>query len=593
MNLPLSAITWISGSLRPYESMPSIIAKLCHLNKVKPPFMFDYLADFLCRSAARRQSNVRAGTEDKVSGQLFGVRASTLDDHGFPLAVFARILSEPVSIMRTCTYEAIIPKSAARIQEFSPTIGGLRVCPQCLATGYHAVFHQLPWFYRCLVHGTKLKCVLARSDEKTENAGFPAHSDLAMVPALFRAMFGEESSWDCNNIRNWEAPPRGYFVNIDDYVQWIRSLEDTSEDCWLPATSFVDFAGQITSFAQSVSDCLRCLGSLWMSPLQATECLLPSQIFVLPTEHTYSIRPSQARLIQDGTTLFPQQLLRDLPEVEQVSSRITCDDRPWKKLIRSTLVQIERQVATFEAAKERIRSRLSANSIRHHVSGPPLSLRDHSIDLVRKWLPDALGPMSHADGLRELVNNQEFRAKRLYAGNLVRTIPYDLTLLDQWSHLRQYETTIWRPISSLRPLCTDVIYERCLAEIWQRYLSVARRVRAAAEREPAALAPVNTAPIMAYYWRDKHNLCLVVWHRCPDKPPRWESLWMATDAFPPDLISGLNLTKPHHRVEEGSFPPDKTEPSMICWDCLKITLGYTILCCECCTICHAAASGDL
>lgn len=139
---PLSCC-WRPGALRPFESVASLGAKYCYLNKIRFIDFWEMLSEFLPRGA------------DVPDG------ASFLDEPGFNMSKFAHYLGEPLSVVTTLALRKINSGSYLKAVSGSAThdfnLGTFRFCLACLANGYHSSLHQLQWMDKCFIHGVPLQ----------------------------------------------------------------------------------------------------------------------------------------------------------------------------------------------------------------------------------------------------------------------------------------------------------------------------------------------------------------------------------------------------------------------------------------------------
>ena len=137
----LGEVNWRRGSLWPYESMASVGAKYCHLNKVRPSEFLKFLNRF--------SSPVRPIEFWKW------LDCGSFDDEAMSVAL--REAPEHVARLRWTPF--LPPEGYAdgppNRRIYDPEIH-IRFCPECARRGLHAIFHQLPWLRKCLLHEIEL-----------------------------------------------------------------------------------------------------------------------------------------------------------------------------------------------------------------------------------------------------------------------------------------------------------------------------------------------------------------------------------------------------------------------------------------------------
>jgi len=129
------AIAWYPGTMRPFESLESVAAKWCLLNRLSAHHFEKWSAELAVRRRARR------GAGD--------VPPPRLDAEGL-----AKALGEPVAIVRTLRSRQKIEDSnfSATALQLGKPARGIRFCGACLREGFHSDLHEVPWLGYCFVH---------------------------------------------------------------------------------------------------------------------------------------------------------------------------------------------------------------------------------------------------------------------------------------------------------------------------------------------------------------------------------------------------------------------------------------------------------
>lgn len=216
-------INWRKGTLWPYESMAGIGAKFCFVNRVSPRLFRDYLKTL--------------GPNFKSADFLFLADRPQTD-----IVKFAIDLGEPLAKVRELRVGRFYPPSGyfhgRSLGSWPPNSRfGVPVqwhwdvsyCPVCVRHGFHASFHQINMFSRCLVHGEKLKEFEAK--RSYWNYRRPDERFIADVYELF---FEGESKWDYRRPDDWFLHHeiqniktiKGYLSLVDETCQKGEHLEN-------------------------------------------------------------------------------------------------------------------------------------------------------------------------------------------------------------------------------------------------------------------------------------------------------------------------------------------------------------------------------
>lgn len=208
-------INWRSGSLSRFESLSSVGAKFCQLNRVRPRSFRRFVEGFL---------------SSRVEG--YASRFSPLDSSHFDLTGFAKAIGEPVRLVRSMAWEPWLPTEL--LIPGVEALNGfclnrtLRYCPQCMQKGYHAVFHQFPWFSRCLVHGAMLQSFhrSTASPEYFQTGGRGVFlGDGYLVDECMELFFGNDRLWEGANDPWWSAELDSRLKRRGSaFLKWMQTL---------------------------------------------------------------------------------------------------------------------------------------------------------------------------------------------------------------------------------------------------------------------------------------------------------------------------------------------------------------------------------
>lgn len=228
------SINWRKGTLCPYESMAGIGAKFCFLNRVSPPLFRDYLTTLSQKFASAEF--------------LF-----LMDRPQTDIAKFAIDLGEPLDKVRELRVGRFFPPSDyfyASSQRFWPprTCHGVpqnwhwtvSYCPVCVRHGFHASFHQIDLFSRCLLHGEGLK----KFEAKRAYWNY-MRPDERFIGDVYELLFEGESRWNFSQpdewlphaeVKNLKAV-RKYLSLVDEAWQKVSALYELWVGGYSPNTS--------------------------------------------------------------------------------------------------------------------------------------------------------------------------------------------------------------------------------------------------------------------------------------------------------------------------------------------------------------------
>jgi hypothetical protein len=134
-----SVVTWLTGSLGWYASVASMSAKFCWANNAKPDDFCQFLSEFKL----------------EVPNPLNTRQTKRFDMADLNLRKLARTIGEPVGLVRSMSRSLFVVDSALLSSlKFANDREGdaLYICPICIATGHHSIFHELDWLDYCVHH---------------------------------------------------------------------------------------------------------------------------------------------------------------------------------------------------------------------------------------------------------------------------------------------------------------------------------------------------------------------------------------------------------------------------------------------------------
>ena len=209
------SVNWRIGCLSRYESLSCVGAKFCRVNRVSPNEFRRFVAEFS-----------RESTVQDVD------MCSPLDSADYDQRGLSRALGEPLRLIRSMIWRPWIPP----IGYFQPAGAWtgplisktLRFCPQCIAHGYHAIFHQLPWLQACLVHAVPLQVFspgIRQSAAPRPRLKRPPDGDGDLIEGCARLLFSESSTWTNATARWWRSEMA--IVSSSSavsYLKWMKRI---------------------------------------------------------------------------------------------------------------------------------------------------------------------------------------------------------------------------------------------------------------------------------------------------------------------------------------------------------------------------------
>lgn len=174
---------WRSNTLRAYESVGSIGAKYCYLNKVKPKEFYSLLHELIGNKGNYRHQN-----------------DFTFDSIDFDFLKLSKLLGEPLSIVNKLTLNAInhLPDLHSKVGYSLASKKSFTYCPICLSHGYHSSLHQIEWVTNCFVHN-ELLIDVANTNQSIKNL----QNDIKLLGHLYDIWFVQSNVWDSAKSHEW------------------------------------------------------------------------------------------------------------------------------------------------------------------------------------------------------------------------------------------------------------------------------------------------------------------------------------------------------------------------------------------------------
>lgn len=160
MNDPARRLTWHQGTVLPYASLWHTALRVAALNFLRAKEMPDGNADWTPGTACLRSGY------SLLFNETGGVKGENIS-----LVALARALGEPVSAFHW-SHLGGLPQCLRDVVH-----GYFRICPQCLAAGYHTALFSVTLLDVCPIHGCELwhECRCGRPFEGRIDAKALAH----------------------------------------------------------------------------------------------------------------------------------------------------------------------------------------------------------------------------------------------------------------------------------------------------------------------------------------------------------------------------------------------------------------------------------
>lgn len=497
------SINWRPGSWRPYESLACIGAKFCYLNKVTIQTYLEFLSDFIGSPKKTAAGEHRLMT-DNVN--------SILDSPSFQLRAYARVFEEPVRIVRTSQLSALIPNRVV-----APILTLTRVCQECIKDGYHAVFHQMPWFNKCLIHGTVL------IDFKFEMPSHP--KNYRQISVLQDALFGKGSTWAYPSFSAW-IPSHGqsHFRVVASYKRLLRELGDKTFLSQQSTVSLKLDQYQVYGRLPNVEELLSCVSKLVPASTRVVNSLLEQRIETNPKIYEFNIQHLTADTgwqLLDG---FHMAYLSELINLRIIEREINKDSPDWwlrieenfSRMIKRHANCVEAAVNVYETPLvEWAQDRFPAiGSVCPRVS---LALR-----FDREWRRKKVAPP------RRYRIEANWRSSWLLpAGEILSEKGFtsrsqkQMRLADENGKEKDYEISFWELKAPWRELCDYLILDVVLGACWQLFESE-KCHSAGCEQVP--ILSKEYFPIVSFERPNETILRVSIWRRTLAGLPNWEEL---------------------------------------------------------------------
>lgn len=174
---------WRTNTLRVYESIGSIGAKYCYLNKVKPKEFYNLIIELI------------GDKREHIDRDDY-----TFDNLEFDFSMLSKLLAEPLSTVNKLSLNAIthLPNLHKQTGYSLASKKNLAYCPVCLANGYHSPLHQIHWVTNCFIHNETLINVTNINQSISK-----LHGDIKLLGHLYDIWFVQSKVWDSANSFEW------------------------------------------------------------------------------------------------------------------------------------------------------------------------------------------------------------------------------------------------------------------------------------------------------------------------------------------------------------------------------------------------------
>lgn len=494
-------VNWCKGALQPYESWASIAVKFCFFNQV--------------------------GHRDFIQF----CRETWIEEIPDTFRVFSAALGEPAGVARTLSVMPLLPPiETVGIQ--NSAFATLRYCPECIRVGYHATFHQLIWFDRCLIHGRALlpeSCGMFH--DKQVRADFHvSEKTVRDLSALFR-----QHGVDSHLQRTLsEIPPRRSLAyrSVKQYCQWIATIKANQPPGANPAAFFWDGssdAGQTRAFsstqsARLISDRLHCIHALLPCPEKVRLTFHPTRINGVPVvailqEGPGALRENPSRYFAD---LFANMnLLLDLFRIEGAFN-----DASWPKTtqIRDSLTQIRtgHEVCIAHYAQLADQLHWDDETIPPFDAICPKTI--FSKEFERQWAtPTFESCFGKQCGLQWNIAQAHY-LKLLHARQLICYAGANDALNGESAEPEFFDGTNWKLASIVKAILQRLLEAQILASNWMYFENALHTLRHTSENVQQS----QLQPTLSLLFQDERVTRLVLWLRTPSVEPDWAHLEVVT-----------------------------------------------------------------
>lgn len=493
-----SDVNWRSRSLQPYESLYSLGAKFCYLNRISPTVFHAFLQEF-------------AGSSSNSSYLLLA------GDPTFRLSQLARKLGEPISVIRSTSIESMLPpiglKESVKGVQHSMLPKRLRYCCVCIEKGFHATYHQLPWLSHCLIHEEPFG--LLKKSERLDDM-----SDINITKELFDLLFGSSSKWDYKNCNAWKNfKPRQKSRNVHGYISWTKNLWRYVSKEKARFLFFEDFNRNIGEL-ESLKDFLHCMTHMTPNGGHIRKKITPSRIREFSLLKEIKIEPQIGGKLKD---LFQKHDFQDFLTLRLLEQEFFVKRASWNIKLR---INHDAMAAMHYKCVETIQSTLGSFwgcSLSGKFSFPENCCeRVFLLSLVeREWVL-ALNPSGkESRKLKDWLTWYTAFGRLLSLDGITVAKPAVIESATPSGEPLRYQTESWTLIEPLARILDLIISAQAIASARELFEAELKGVA----KTPMVHFYIRTLrPVVSIEQLDHETLQLRIWRRAPYLLPNWSKL---------------------------------------------------------------------
>jgi hypothetical protein len=508
MTMTENEINWRRGTLRPFESLTSIGAKFCYLNSVKPSDFICFITELGYTFNTQNENSEFSIPYEVGSKYKFSNRSTR---------ALAKMLGEPLKIVRSISLWPLMPYYLDSLAHVTVS-KRLRYCPECLKTGYHGIFHQLPWFDQCLIHGIKIH---GNWQSKQGHDGLQDGS-IGLVGELYKLYFSSSLIWDFRIPASWTNSTK-YFrhKNVKDYIKWINGADMQEAGKFDNYLFRYDFAAMQGNGGQQVSDILHCLNMITPGPKRAMACLQPSRIIAMPPIRRYTVSHGNAAAMMNVIGGGGNLAFLDILDLFKIGCQIMNEPSQWQVLAEKNINNMrqmhEQCIKTFRSLKMDSRMRFCEYVFsQFHRS---VCFRVGLLNIFEeKWRAPFLAKRGMHKEFESWISNYSQTGHQLNDKGLASPVRSELGSHNVPGLNQVIRITAWKLALPWDEFFDAILESFVLASCWELF---------EAERDDCIEfdeISLSLQPVLFVKISGKSEIELIMWWRTPLVLPNWESL---------------------------------------------------------------------
>ena len=488
-----TCVNWRRGSLRRYESLAGFAAKFCYLNRIGPNEFIRFFEKFIGHFRPHEFWDL-------------------LDRVDFDIDCFANIIGEPesyVDSMRQVPFrppEAYVGTNAKLINKDSSI--DIFYCPDCIKFGYHAIFHQLPWIKRCLIHGSALQ----RGDGVFH--GSYVRRDVVLIKDVYGLLFGEVSKWNYEDYDSWIN--KGEFDGVISVALYQRAIEEVSLKKSLIEKKARQHGGATPNGTSQVYEILRRLGG------ESTIKLLD---FGYQFESEYSTRNSTC-LDKDYYDCLSSVAsnIGEIADARKEWATLLGEKTAWSEIAVSAIEAMLKNHQTCWGLYSRIKRRPSTNI---HKSDYDFLMRCQRVVDVRHLQEEWLVPWIHRESFMQFGRDSSFLSYYGYVGRklescgLANKVAVQKIAISPSGDAQVFSVEAWGLDQRLKDLLDLILRIRLVGQLWSIFNFEQKGDKSAHEW---CIAKNNDGVDWCLYETASSSVELEIWSRHGEEMPDWVSL---------------------------------------------------------------------